>query len=78
MIVNPDDERYNELHGKHVIIPIFNREVEIKPHSSAKSEFGSGAVMICSYGDYTDVLLFRELKLQEKIQTERPLTRKIT
>ena len=67
VIVNPDDERYNELHGKHVIIPIFNREVEIKPHSSAKPEFGSGAVMICSYGDYTDVRLFRELKLKEII-----------
>ncbi|MCX8191798.1 MAG: class I tRNA ligase family protein, partial [Nitrososphaerales archaeon] len=34
---------------------------------SAKPEFGSGAAMICSYGDYTDVLLFRELGLKEII-----------
>ena len=44
--------------------------VKIVKHPSAKMEFGSGAVMICSYGDYTDVLLFRELKLQEKISID--------
>ena len=69
VIVNPSDTRYSLLHGKHAILPIYGREVEIKPHPSAKLEFGSGAVMICSYGDYTDVLLFRELGLTEIIAT---------
>jgi valyl-tRNA synthetase len=67
VIVNPIDSRYASLHGKHVILPLYNREVEIRPHPSAQPEFGSGAVMICSYGDYTDVLLFRELGLPEII-----------
>jgi valyl-tRNA synthetase len=35
------------------------------PHHSAKLEFGSGAVMVCSYGDQNDVQLFRELGLKE-------------
>jgi valyl-tRNA synthetase len=65
VIVNPTDERYHKLHGMHAILPIYGREVEIRPHPSAKPDFGTGAVMICSYGDYTDVLLFRELGLQE-------------
>lgn len=65
VIVNPEDERYVHLHGKHAIVPIYEREVEIIPHPAAKPEFGTGAVMICSYGDYTDVLLFRELELKE-------------
>jgi len=65
VIVNPTDERYKNLHGLHAILPIYEREVPIKPHPSAKPEFGTGAVMICSYGDYTDVLLFRELGLTE-------------
>jgi valyl-tRNA synthetase len=65
VIVNPDDERYRDIHGMHAIIPLFNREVEIKPHPAAKPEFGSGVVMICSYGDHTDVQLFREFGLQE-------------
>jgi valyl-tRNA synthetase len=69
VIVNPSDTRYETLHGKHAVLPIYGREVEIKPHPSAKPEFGSGAVMICSYGDYTDVLLFRELGLTEIIAT---------
>src|ERR671930_900609 len=65
IIVNPEDKRYMKLQGKHAIIPIFNREVKIVPHHLAKPEFGSGAVMVCSYGDQNDVQLFRELGLKE-------------
>jgi valyl-tRNA synthetase len=65
VIVNPSDERYTSLQGKHATLPIYNREVEIRPHPSARPEFGTGAAMICSYGDYTDVLIFRELGLRE-------------
>lgn len=67
IIVNEDDERYSNLIGKKVIVPISNQEVEIKTHHSAQKEFGSGAVMVCSYGDHNDVALFREFKLEEVI-----------
>ena len=67
VIVNPDDSRYNELIGKKLIVPLTNSEVEICSHHSAKMEFGSGAVMVCSYGDQNDVALFRELELEEVI-----------
>jgi valyl-tRNA synthetase len=67
IIVNQDDERYTNLIGKMVTVPIFNQEVEIKAHHSAQMEFGSGAVMVCSYGDQNDVALFRELKLDEVV-----------
>jgi valyl-tRNA synthetase len=65
IIVNPEDERYLGLQGKHAILPLFDREVEILPHHLAKPEFGSGAVMVCSYGDQNDVQIFRELGLKE-------------
>lgn len=65
IIVNPKDERYLNLQGKYVILPIFNREVQILPHHSVKPEFGSGIVMVCSYGDKNDVHIFRELGLKE-------------
>ena len=65
IIVNPKDGRYLQFHRKHVEIPIFGREVTILPHHSAKAEFGSGVVMVCSYGDQNDVQLFRELGLKE-------------
>ncbi len=65
IIVNPEDERYTQDIGKKVIVPITNAEVELRTHHSAQQEFGSGAVMVCSYGDQNDVALFRELELEE-------------
>lgn len=67
VVVNPEDERYKPFIGKTALIPIYNREVPIQAHNSAKQEFGTGAVMVCSYGDYHDVQLFRELNLKEII-----------
>ena len=67
VLVNPNDERYLHLHGLHARVPIYGQVVEIIPHPAARPEFGTGAVMICSYGDYTDVLLFRELGLEEVV-----------
>jgi len=67
VIVNPEDVRYSDLIGKKVIVPISNQEVEIQAHHSAQIVFGSGAVMVCSYGDHNDVALFRELDLEEVV-----------
>ena len=63
ILVHPDDERYKNLTGKHVKTPLFGKEVPILSHPAAKADFGTGAMMVCSYGDYTDVRLFRELGL---------------
>jgi valyl-tRNA synthetase len=65
VMVNPNDKRYEKVIGKTVILPLFNREVKIIAHHSAKPEFGTGAVMVCSYGDKNDVQIFRELGLEE-------------
>jgi len=67
VIVNPEDVRYSDLVGKKVTVPISTQEVEIQAHHSAQIEFGSGAVMVCSYGDHNDVALFRELDLEEVV-----------
>ena len=71
VIVNPNDTRYQKLLDKAVILPLFNREVKILPHHSAKSDFGSGAVMVCSYGDLNDVQIFRELGLKEIVAIDQ-------
>ena len=71
VIVNPNDTRYQKLLNKAVILPLFNREVKILPHHSAKSDFGSGAVMVCSYGDLNDVQIFRELGLKEIVAIDQ-------
>src|SRR5579872_1312477 len=67
VIVNPEDERYKSLIGKTALVPFYDRTVPIIADSSAKPEFGTGALMVCSYGDYNDVQHFRELGLEEII-----------
>jgi len=64
VLFNPDDKRYTHLEGKHAIVPVFGQEVRIISHPYAKMEFGSGLVMICSFGDRDDVRLLRELKVE--------------
>lgn len=67
LVVHPDDHRYGSLHGQEAVVPIFGRKVRVFPHSVVKPDFGSGIVMVCSYGDLVDVQLFRELGLRETI-----------
>ncbi|MFH7880811.1 MAG: valine--tRNA ligase [Candidatus Aenigmatarchaeota archaeon] len=67
VLVNPEDERYKHLIGKKAIVPIFNKKVPIIAHPIVKMDFGTGIEMVCSYGDYNDVVLFRELNLEEII-----------
>jgi valyl-tRNA synthetase len=67
VIFNPEDERYKHLEGQHAVTPFFETEVPIIASGYAKPEFGTGIVMICSFGDYTDIRLFRELNLEPKI-----------
>ncbi len=64
ILYNPDDQRYTHLKNKTAIVPIFGIEVEILPNPVAKIEFGSGLVMICSFGDFTDIRTLRELELK--------------
>ncbi|QGR19332.1 valine--tRNA ligase [Stygiolobus azoricus] len=53
--VHPEDERYKNLIGKTVIVPVFNKEVKIIADKSVEKEFGTGAVMISTYGDPQDI-----------------------
>ena len=67
VVVHPDDERYSHLVGQQIKLPIStsgrSTSVEIAAHPSVKSEFGSGVLMVCSFGDQNDVAVFRELGL---------------
>jgi len=64
LFFNPEDSRYQHLNGKKTIVPIFEQKVPILAHGSARLEFGTGLMMACSYGDYSDLRLFRELNLK--------------
>ena len=68
VVVHPDDDRYSHLVGKKISLPLPVRgrddTVEIMTHPSVKSDFGSGVLMVCSFGDQNDVSVFRELGLK--------------
>lgn len=63
LVANPDDDRYKELFGKTVITPLFGVEVPVVAHQLADPEKGSGIAMICTFGDLTDVIWWREFDL---------------
>ncbi len=80
LVANPEAERYKPLFGKTVTTPLFEVEVPVVAHHLADPEKGSGIAMICTFGDVTDVVWWREFNLPTrgligwdgKIQNETP------
>jgi valyl-tRNA synthetase len=52
--VNANDDRYKHLRGKHVILPLMNREIPIITDELANPEFGTGAVKVTPAHDPND------------------------
>ncbi len=63
LVAHPDDERYQPLFGTAVRTPLYGVEVEVRAHPLADPEKGSGIAMICTFGDTTDVVWWREMQL---------------
>jgi valyl-tRNA synthetase len=63
LVAHPDDERYRPLFGTEVVTPLFGVRVPVLAHELADPEKGSGIAMICTFGDTTDVVWWRELAL---------------
>ncbi|MCK9924297.1 valine--tRNA ligase [Frankia sp. AgPm24] len=63
LVAHPDDPRYQPLFGSTVRTPLFEVEVPVVAHRLADPEKGSGIAMICTFGDLTDVIWWRELRL---------------
>lgn len=55
VVIHPEDERYTHLLGKYVEVPLSHQKVKIIADEEVDPEFGTGAVMICTFGDKTDV-----------------------
>ena len=61
--VNPNDERYSKYIGKKIVVPIVNRSVTVIADDCVDPKFGTGVVMICTYGDKEDVKIVIKHKL---------------
>ena len=66
LVAHPDDERYQHLFGKSVRTPLFGVDVPVVSHHLAQIDKGSGIAMICTFGDVTDVVWWRELDLPNR------------
>jgi len=53
--VHPNDERYRQHIGEGIIVPLAERRVKIIEEDMVDPTFGTGVVMICTYGDKADV-----------------------
>ena len=63
--VHPDDERYKDLVGKNVILPLVNKEIPIVADYYVDKEFGTGAVKITPAHDPNDFEVGKRHNLPE-------------
>ena len=63
LVAHPDDARYAPLFGTTVRSPLFDVEVGVYPHPLAQPDKGTGIAMVCTFGDLTDVVWWREFNL---------------
>ncbi|MFG6401582.1 valine--tRNA ligase [Microbacterium sp. P04] len=66
LVAHPDDTRYQPLFGTTVSTPLFGVEVPVLAHPLAQPDKGSGIAMICTFGDVTDIIWWRELDLPNR------------
>jgi valyl-tRNA synthetase len=66
LVAHPEDERYQDLFGTTVTSPLFGVEVPIRAHHLAQKDKGTGIAMVCTFGDVTDVIWWRELELETR------------
>lgn len=57
---HPDDPRFRHLFGRTALTPIFRAPVPIFPSELVDREKGTGILMVCTFGDQTDVQWWRE------------------
>ena len=63
--VHPDDERYAQLVGKHVILPLVGRKIPIVADAYSDPEKGSGAVKVTPAHDFNDFEVGRRHNLPQ-------------
>ncbi|TLN18076.1 valine--tRNA ligase, partial [bacterium] len=63
LAVHPEDERYKDLVGRKARTPIFEKEIPVLADIDVDPAFGTGIVMICTFGDEQDIRWQQRYKL---------------
>ena len=67
IFVHPADKKHSAFVGKNAKVPLFNYEIPIIADTSADPDKGTGALMVCSYGDKYDVDAINRYKLMPRL-----------
>ena len=61
--VHPKDDRFQTMVGRMITVPIFGQKARVISDEEVDPSYGSGAVMICTFGDKTDVKWQKKYRL---------------
>lgn len=67
LFYHPEDSRYQHLAGQNASVPLFNHEVPMLTSEEVVTEFGTGLMMVCTFGDGEDVKKWKEHKLNLRL-----------
>jgi len=67
LFCNPTDERYAHLVGKTAKVPLFGHEVPVLTDDAVEKDFGTGLMMVCTFGDAEDVEKWKRLNLPLRV-----------
>ncbi|HXW86516.1 MAG TPA: valine--tRNA ligase, partial [Candidatus Bathyarchaeia archaeon] len=60
LLYHPTDERYVKLAGTHAKTPLFDISVPILADELVDKDKGTGLVMVCTFGDTTDIIWYKK------------------
>ena len=66
LYVNPKDKRYQKLIGTQAQVPLFDYTIPICESEKVEIEFGTGLMMVCTWGDKEDLEKWQEDKLETR------------
>ena len=76
LFVHPADERYKDLIGKEAVTPFFGNRIPILTDEKVDPNFGTGILMVCTWGDTEDIRMWKKYGLPtiEVVSSDGTLT----
>lgn len=71
LFTNPKDKRYAKYIGKKATVPIFNYKVPVLADEKVNLEFGTGLMMVCTFGDIEDIERWKNNKLETRLAIDK-------
>lgn len=66
LFFHPQDSRYLSIKNKKATVPLFGHKVPILTDESVDKDFGTGLMMVCTWGDGEDVKKWKKYKLETR------------